>query len=350
MLKIEYLEEEIPVYDITVEDNHNFFADDVLVHNCSEIALSSNEEESFVCVLSSMNLLHYDEWKDTDAVETMVKFLDTVVTEFLMKLEAYRDSEDLADRRAFEFMRKAYNFAKNQRALGLGVLGWHSYLQSKMIPFESKEAADLNVEIFKFINEKSHTASKRLAELFGEPEMLKGYGRRNVTLNAIAPTVSSAFILGQVSQSIEPIWSNCYVKDLAKLKVTIKNPMLQKVLAEKGKDTKDVWNSIKKFDGSVQHLEFLTEHEKNVFKTFAEISQMTVVNQAAVRQQYIDQAQSLNLMIPPSMSVKEVNKLIVTGWESGVKTFYYQHSLNQAQEKARKKLQINDLYCSSCEA
>jgi len=317
---------------------------------CSEIALSSNEEESFVCVLSSMNLLRYDEWKDTDAVETMVKFLDTVVTEFLTKLEERRDDGTIEGKRTFMYMEKAYNFAKNQRALGLGVLGWHSLLQSKMIPFESVEAANLNRDVFKLIHEKSHNASKDMADKFGEPSLLKGYGRRNVTLNAIAPTVSSAFILGQVSQSIEPIWSNCYVKDLAKLKVTIKNPMLVKLLQEKGEDKKEVWSSIKKYDGSVQHLEFLTEHEKEVFKTFAEISQMSVVNQAAVRQQYIDQAQSLNLMIPPSMPVKEVNKLLITGWESGVKTFYYQHSLNQAQEKARKKLQINDLYCSSCEA
>lgn len=316
---------------------------------CSEIALSSNEEESFVCVLSSMNLLHYDQWKDTDAVETMVKFLDTVVTEFLTKLEQRRDDGTIEGKRTFQYMEKAYNFAKSQRALGLGVLGWHSLLQSKMIPFESVEAANLNRDVFKLIQEKSHQASKDLADKFGEPSLLEGYGRRNVTLNAIAPTVSSAFILGQVSQSIEPIWSNCYVKDLAKLKVTIKNPMLVKLLQEKGEDKKEVWSSIKKFDGSVQHLDFLTDDEKAVFKTFAEISQMAIVNQAAVRQQYIDQAQSLNLMIPPSMPVKEVNKLLITGWESGVKTFYYQHSLNQAQEKARKKLQINDLYCASCE-
>jgi len=316
---------------------------------CSEIALSANEEESFVCVLSSMNLLRYDEWKDTDAVETLVMFLDTVVTEFLSKLEARRDDGTIEGKRTFNYMEKAYNFAKSQRALGLGVLGWHSLLQSKMIPFESKEAANLNHEIFELISEKSLNASIKLADIFGEPSMLKGYGRRNVTLNAIAPTVSSAFILGQVSQSIEPIWSNCYVKDLAKLKVTIKNPMLCELLASKGRDTKEAWDSVKKFDGSVQHLDFLSEHEKAVFKTFAEISQMSIVNQAAVRQQFIDQAQSLNLMTPPSMSVKDVNKLLITGWESGVKTFYYAHSLNQAQEKARKKLQINDLYCSSCE-
>src|SRR5690554_505651 len=189
---------------------------------CSEIALPDNEEWSFVCNLSSMNLLHYDEWKDTDAVETMIFFLDAVMTDFLTKLENLRDSKEKEKQMAFFFMEKAYNFAKANRALGLGALGWHSYLQSKMLPFESIEAQKLNAKIFKQINQEAHAASKKLAELFGEPEVLKGYGRRNTTLTAIAPTTSSAFILGQVSQSIEPIWSNTYVKDVAKTKVTIK--------------------------------------------------------------------------------------------------------------------------------
>lgn len=316
---------------------------------CSEIALSQSEDESFVCVLSSMNLLHYDEWKDTDAVEIMTQFLDAVVTEFLIKLEKLRDSDDIADKRSFYFMERAYNFAKRQRALGLGVLGWHSFLQSKMIPFESKEAANLNLEIFSFIQDRSLSASNMLSDMFGEPELLKGYGRRNVTTMAIAPTISSSFMLGQVSPSIEPLFSNFYIKDLAKDKFTYKNPFLEKLLEDKGKNTKDTWDSIKNFDGSVQHLPFLDEYEKSVFKTFAEISQMSVINQAAIRQQFIDQAQSLNLMISPNMPVKEVNQLLITAWESGVKTLYYQHSLSEAQIKNRQKLQINDLYCSSCE-
>ena len=218
---------------------------------CSEIALHNSEEESFVCVLSSMNVLHYDEWKDTDAVETMTMFLDAVVTEFLTKIEDIRDNGTIEGKRGFFYLEKAYNFAKRQRALGLGVLGWHSLLQSRGLAFDTRDTARLNVEVFKLIKDKSYAASEKLAEMFGEPEYLKGYGRRNVTLNAIAPTTSSAFILGQVSQSIEPIWSNCYVKDVAKMKVTIKNPVLKKVLAELGKDTKDVWNSIKQNDGSV---------------------------------------------------------------------------------------------------
>jgi ribonucleoside-diphosphate reductase alpha chain len=316
---------------------------------CSEIALHNSEEESFVCVLSSMNVLHYDEWKDTDAVETMTMFLDAVVTEFLTKIEELRDNGTLEGKRAFFYLEKAYNFAKRQRALGLGVLGWHSLLQSKNLPFDTRETAKLNVEVFKLIKEKSYKASEELAEMFGEPEYLKGYGRRNVTLNAIAPTTSSAFILGQVSQSIEPIWSNCYVKDVAKLKVTIKNPVLKNLLSEMGKDTKEIWDTIKKKDGSVQHLDFLTDEQKDVFRTFAEINQASIINQAAVRQDYIDQSQSLNLMISPDMPTKDVNKLLIDAWQLGVKTLYYQHSMNSAQAFARKKLNLNDLQCVACE-
>ena len=316
---------------------------------CSEIALHNSDDESFVCVLSSMNLLHYDEWKDTDAVETMVYFLDSVVTEFLNKIDGFRPGTVEGERMQY-YMKRAYNFAKKQRALGLGVLGYHSFLQSKDLAFDSKDAARLNIEVFKLIQDKSYKASEELAKLFGEPELLKGYGRRNVTLNAIAPTTSSAFILGQVSQSIEPIWSNAYVKDVAKMKVTIKNPMLVKLLKELGQDTKEVWNSIKQADGSVQHLEFLTDHQKEVYRTFAEINQSTIINQAALRQDYIDQAQSLNLMIAPDMPTKDVNKLLLDAWKLGVKTLYYQHSMNSAQAFARRKLNLNDLVCTSCEA
>jgi ribonucleoside-diphosphate reductase alpha chain len=316
---------------------------------CSEIALHNSDEESFVCVLSSMNLLHYDEWKDTDAVETLTYFLDAVNEELLTKLEGIRDNGTKEGKKAFYFMEKAYNFAKRQRALGLGVLGWHSLLQSKELPFDTRETARLNVEVFKLIQDKSYQASKELAEMFGEPEYLVGYGRRNVTLNAIAPTTSSAFILGQVSQSIEPIWSNCYVKDMAKMKVTVYNNVLRKLLQELGKDTKNVWQSIKEQDGSVQHLDFLSDEQKEVFRTFAEINQSSIVNQAAIRQDYIDQSQSLNLMIPPDMPTKEINKLLIDAWKLGVKTLYYQHSMNSAQAFSRKKLGLNDLQCIACE-
>ena len=310
---------------------------------CTEIMLPSNEDWSFVCCLSSMNLLHYDKWKDTDAVETLTYFLDAVMEEFITKLEVYKNSSDRDDQLTFTFMEKAYNFAKENRALGLGALGWHSLLQSKMLPFDSEEAFKLNSEIFKTIKDKSYKASEELAKLFGEPAVLKGYGRRNTTLNAIAPTTSSAFILGQVSQGIEPIWSNSYVKDIAKIKTTIKNPFLVDLLEEKGQNTTEVWRSIRDFDGSVQHLDFLSENEKDVFKTYPEIDQNVIVYQAANRQNHIDQGQSINVMVHPDMPIKDVNNIYITAWKLGIKSMYYQHSMNAAQKFKQKKS------CDSCE-
>ena len=299
---------------------------------CSEIMLPSCEDESFVCDLSSMNLLHYDEWKDTDAVEVLTFFLDAIMTEYIEKVKT------------IPFMNAVYNFASRHRALGLGVLGWHSYLQSKMIPFESMKAKLLNVEIFKNLATNSLEASKKLASLFGEPEVLKGYGLRNTTTMAIAPTTSSSFILGQVSPSIEPLNSNYFVKDLEKGKFTYKNPYLKQLLKSKDQDKKEVWDTILVKGGSVLHLDFLSEDEKDVFKTFGEISQKEIVIQAAQRQQYIDQGQSLNLMIHPKTSPKEVNQLLIDGWEMGIKTFYYQRGTNPAQELGR-----SILACKSCE-
>jgi len=310
---------------------------------CTEIMLPSDHNWSFVCVLSSINVLHYDKWKDTDAVETMIYFLDAVITEFLEKLDIYKNSENRDDQQTFLFMERAYNFSKENRALGMGVLGWHSLLQSKMLPFDSQGAYDLNSEVFKYIQARSHVASKNLAEKFGEPELLKGYGRRNTTLNAIAPTTSSAFILGQVSQGIEPIWSNIYVKDIAKIKTTIKNPFLVKLLEDKGMNTPEVWKTIRDKDGSVQELDFLSENEKEVFKTYSEIDQLTIIYQAANRQNYIDQGQSLNIIIHPDTPTKEVNKIHVTAWKLGLKSLYYQHSMNAAQKFKQKK------ECESCE-
>ena len=310
---------------------------------CTEIMLPSNHDWSFVCVLSSINLVHYDKWKDTDAVETMVYFLDALITEFLEKLESYKNSSNRDDQQTFLFMERAYNFAKEHRALGMGTLGWHSLLQSKMLPFDSQKAYDLNSEVFKTLKENSYKASEELANKFGEPKVLKGYGRRNTTLNAIAPTTSSAFILGQVSQGIEPIWSNIYVKDIAKIKTTIKNPFLINLLKEKGMDTPEVWRDIRDRDGSVQHLDFLSENEKEVFKTYSEIDQMVIIYQAANRQNYLDQGQSLNIIVHPDTSTKEINKIHVTAWKLGLKSLYYQHSMNAAQKFKQKK------DCESCE-
>jgi ribonucleoside-diphosphate reductase alpha chain len=301
---------------------------------CTEIMLPASADESFVCCLSSLNLLHYDEWKGTDAVETMVFFLDAVMEDFIRRVEG------------IPFMQRAYNFAVRHRALGLGVLGWHSLLQSKRIPIESMDAYRLNTEVFRTIRDRAYNASMDLARRFGEPEYLQGYGRRNATLLAIAPTKSSSFILGQVSPSIEPFMSNYHVKDLAKVKTTFKNPYLQQVLRERGKDTDEVWQSIAAHDGSVQHLDFLSDEERDAFKTFSEISQMTLVQQAAQRQASIDQGQSLNLMIHPETPVRDINLLLLRAAEMGVKSLYYQYSVNAAQEFNRELL----LSCRVCEA
>jgi len=300
---------------------------------CSEIALHSNPDESFVCNLSSLNLVEYDEWKDTDAPETLTMFLDAVMTEFIQKCKK------------IPFMDAPAKFAEKQRALGIGVLGWHSFLQSKNVAFESMQAKLLNAEIHKLIFEKTQNASKQMAQVYGEPEILKGYGLRNVTTMAIAPTTSSSFILGQVSPSIEPLNSNYFVKDLAKGKFTYKNPYLEEVLKKYEKNDSETWKSILVSGGSVQHLDFLTDDEKDVFKTFGEISQKEVLIQAAQRQKFIDQAQSLNIMVHPKSSPKDVSQLMIFAWEQGVKSLYYQRGTNPAQELSR-----NLLECQSCSA
>ena len=314
--------------DVYKDKGHTIHASNL----CSEIALSSSNDESFVCNLSSMNLLHYDDWKGTDAVEVLTYFLDAVMSEFIRK------TEDIP------FMEAPRKFATNQRALGIGVLGWHSYLQSKSIPFESFEAKQLTTDIFTYMKRESRDASADLAKEYGEPELLKGYGRRNVTTMAIAPTTSSSFILGQVSPSVEPLNSNYFVKDLAKGKFTYKNPYLERVLDTYNKNNGPTWKSILVKGGSVQHLEFLSDHEKEVFKTFGEISQKEVIIQTAVRQNFIDQAQSINLMIHPKTPPKEVNQLLIFAWEQGVKTLYYHRGTNPSQELSRNLLQ-----CASCE-
>jgi ribonucleoside-diphosphate reductase alpha chain len=300
---------------------------------CSEIALPSTREESFICCLSSMNLELYDEWKDTDAVKTAVYFLDAVLQEFIAKTE---DNY---------YLSSANRFAKRHRALGLGAMGWHSYLQKNMIPFESLQAKGLNNQIFKNIHDKAYEASAELAEIYGEPEVLEGYGRRNTTLLAVAPTTSSSAILGQASPGIEPFSSNYYKAGLAKGNFMRKNKYLKELLIEKGLDTEDIWRNIMLNHGSVQNLEQLTDEEKAVFKTFKEISQLEIIQQASIRQKYIDQAQSLNLNIPSNLAVKEVNKLMIEAWKLGVKTLYYQRS-----QSVSKEFIANMVTCASCEA
>ena len=300
---------------------------------CSEIALPSSKEESFICCLSSMNLELYDEWKDTEAVKLAIYFLDAVLQEFIAKTEGNY------------YLASANRFAKRHRALGLGVMGWHSYLQKNRIPFEGLQAKGLTHNIFKEISEKALKASKELAHIYGEPEILKGYGQRNTTLMAIAPTTSSSAILGQTSPGIEPFSSNYYKAGLAKGNFMRKNKYLKQLLIEKGLDTEDTWRSIMLNHGSVQQLTELSAEEKAVFKTFKEISQLEIIQQASVRQKFIDQAQSLNLNIPSNLPVKEVNRLMIEAWQLGVKTLYYQRS-----QSVSKEFIAEMVTCASCEA
>jgi ribonucleoside-diphosphate reductase alpha chain len=294
---------------------------------CSEIQLPTDSYNSFVCCLGSLNLLHWDEIKQTDAIETYTLFLNAVMDEFISKAAVLPG------------MARAYRFAEQHRAIGLGVLGYHSYLQSKLVEFESMQAKMLNVEIFKTIKERSDNTSKMLCEAKDVMSIRPGFA--NTTLVAIAPTKSSSFIHGQVSMGIEPIKSNYFIKDLAKSKTVYKNPFLEAELDKYGLNTPETWDSILKKDGSVQHLDFPT---KAVFKSFIEISPKELIIQAAARQKFIDQSQSLNLMIHPSIPAKDINQLYLFAHEQGVKTLYYQFSISSAQSFTR-----NILECASCE-
>jgi ribonucleoside-diphosphate reductase alpha chain len=294
---------------------------------CSEIQLPTDSFNSFVCCLGSINLLHWEELKNTDAIEVYTMFLNAVMDEFVKK--SYN----------MPGMSRAHRFAEQHRALGLGVLGYHTLFQSKLIEFDSLQAKMLNAEIFRTLKEKSETASKYLHDELGYRSIREGFA--NTTLIAIAPTKSSSFIHGQVSMGIEPIKSNYFIKDLAKSKTIFKNAHLEAELDKYGLNTPEVWESILKKDGSVQHLDFPT---KAVFKSFIEISPKELILQAAQRQKYIDQSQSLNLMIHPSVSAKDINTLYLYAHEEGVKTLYYQFSQSSAQSFAR-----NILECSSCE-
>lgn len=304
---------------------------------CSEIFLPTSEMESFVCCLMSMNLSTYDEWKNTDAVRLAVMILDAVMSDFIKKTKN------------LPYMQRAHNFAVRHRALGLGVLGWHSLLQQKMIPFESFEAQQLNTSIFKYLKEKSYEASIELGEKYEYAPIFEGVEttdtkRRNTTLMAIAPTTSSSSILGQVSPSIEPYASNYFVAGLAKGSFSRKNTELEKLLESKGKNTEDVWKNIIQNQGSVQQLGFLSENEKKVFKTFQEISPLAIIQQAAARQSFIDQGQSVNLKIPSSMGIKDINTIHMEAWELGLKSLYYQRGTSVAKEAVLEMME-----CKSCE-
>lgn len=302
---------------------------------CTEIFLHTDVEHSFVCCLSSMNLVKWDEWRDTDAVEISIRFLDCVLQEYIEKSASIPGLEP------------SRNSAIKGRAVGLGVLGWHTLLQSRLIPFESFEAMLLNNLIFKTIREKADQATFELAGEFGEPEWCDGFSRRNTHLLAIAPTVSNSTISGGHSAGIEPIAANIYSQKSAKGTFIRKNAMLELVLEANGKNTPEVWKSINEQSGSVQHLSFLTQDQKAVFLTAREINQHTIVKQAAQRQKYVDQGQSVNLFFAANSDPKYIHEVHLAAWESGLKSLYYLRTegVLRGDLASRSKEE-----CAACEA
>lgn len=280
---------------------------------CTEIFLPSSINESFVCCLTALNAEKYDEWKDTNLVEIAVRFLDAVMEEFIQKASQIKH------------MHRAVRFSERHRALGLGFSGWHSYLQSKGIPFDSFTARVKTNTIFKDIKEASERATTLLALEKGEPEVCRGHNRRNSTLIAIAPNTSSSSIHGQCSPGIEPFNSNYYLAWLSKGSFPRKNKYLLREMDRMGLNTEEMWFSILTKGGSIQHIPELKDlHE--VFKTFGEINQYSLLEQAGDRQKYIDQGQSLNIHIPPKTPVKKINDIHIYAWRCGVKGLYYQRS------------------------
>ena len=286
---------------------------------CSEIVLHTDESHSFVCCLSSLNLAKYEEWKNTNIIHDSIWFLDGVLEEFIQRAKY---------RYGFE---NAVRSAEKGRALGLGVLGWHTYLQNKGLPFEGLLAQFETRRIFSQIKIESERASRALAETYGEPLWCRGTGMRNTHLRAIAPTVSNSKLSGNVSPGIEPWAANIFTEQSAKGTFIRKNPTLKKILRKYKLDNEKIWNKILKDGGSVQGIKELDkitigDHNvpvKEVFKTFKEINQLELVNQAGIRQQYIDQSVSLNLAFPSIATPKWLNKVHLEAWKKGIKTLYY---------------------------
>ena len=279
---------------------------------CSEITLHTDEEHSFICCLSSLNLAKYDEWKDTDVVETATYFLDGVMQEFIDKTSGQ------------ESMKRTHRHAVKGRALGLGVMGWHTFLQKKDLPFNSIASTAWTHTIFSQIKLKAEAASRKLADEYGEPLWCKGTGMRNTHLLAVAPTVSNSRISG-CSAGIEPQPANVYTFNGAKGTFIVRNSELVKRLKASGNNTDKIWDQILADNGSVQNLpaNILPEEDKEVFLTFSEVNQLGLVQQAAIRQKYIDQTQSLNLCFDPTDSPRWINQVHLEAWKLGVKTLYY---------------------------
>jgi len=280
---------------------------------CTEITLFTDEEHSFICCLSSLNLAKYDEWKDTDTVELSTWFLDGVMQEFIDKSNG-KDS-----------LKRTHAHAKKGRALGLGVMGWHTYLQQKGMPFNSIASTAYTHNIFSDLKLKAEKASRDLSVEYGEPLWCKGTGMRNTHLLAVAPTVSNSVITGGISAGIEPLPANIYTFNGAKGTFIRKNKVLETILEEKGENKEKWWDQMLADGGSVQNLPdtVLSPDEKEMFLTFPEINQLELVRQAAIRQRYLDQTQSLNLSFDPNDSPKWINQCHIEAWKLGIKTLYY---------------------------
>ena len=280
---------------------------------CTEITLHTDEEHSFICCLSSLNLAKYDEWKDTDTVQLSVYFLDGVMQEFIEKTSGK------------ESMVRTNNHAKKGRALGLGVMGWHTFLQQKELPFNSIASTAHTHNIFSKIKNDAEAASRQLAVEYGEPLWCRGTGMRNTHLLAIAPTVSNSVITGGISAGIEPLPANIYTFNGAKGTFIRKNKVLESMLESKGKNKDEYWDQMLRDNGSVLGLpdSVLSPDEKELFLTFPEINQLELVRQAAIRQRYIDQTQSLNLSFDPQDSPKWINQVHMEAHKLGIKTLYY---------------------------
>ncbi len=304
---------------------------------CSEIMLPTDDKHTLVCCLSSLNLLKWDEWKDTNTVQLSILFLDAVITEFLNRSTTIMGIED------------AHKFATKSRALGLGALGWHSLLQSKLIPFISLESNALTRIIFGHIQQEAEKATLYLAQKFGESEWCKNTGRRNLTCLAIAPNRSSSKLAGGLSQGVEPIAANVYMDDDAKGIHIRRNTFLENFLEKKGLNTPQVWDQIADDKGSVLHLKGLSKEEKDIFLTFKEINQLELVKQAAIRQTYLDQGQSINLAFYQDAPARFINQVHLEAWHSGLKSLYYLRS--ESILRADTKIIQRDLYseCLLCE-
>lgn len=313
---------------------------------CTEIFLASNERYTYVCCLSSLNAMTYPIWKQYDAAYWATIFLDGVMEEYITKVKLKMDEEPMY---AYQWQR-AYNFAVESRALGLGVLGWHSYLQSQMIPFDSFQSMMYNSAIFKYIDDESLKASQFLAKEFGEPLLCKGLGIRNTHRCAVAPTRSNSLIAGGWSKGIEPEDGVTYIENAAKGSFDIRNPFFEAVLDKYGKNTPEVWASTVEHDGSVQHLKFLSDLEKEVFLTAYEINQFAIIKQAAQRQKFIDQGQSVNLFFPREVSPEYITQVHMAAHLDGLKSLYYCKSKSVAKgDIGSREYKREYTECASCE-